>query len=136
MRRIKECITMALPCLGLIHDQTPKPPKKYSISTATGANGIMHTLQTHFDNHNNIYWMNLSRFTALLIILNISLFFVTELVTRQAITTPIFRCWHCLPLNSPSWSRVAWWTNSGIMVFFLPRKLSPSIFSFQVSGSG
>ena len=74
---------MALPCLGLIHDQTPKPPKKYSISTATGANGIMHTLQTHFDNHNNIYWMNLSRFTALLIILNISLFFVTELVTRQ-----------------------------------------------------
>jgi hypothetical protein len=29
----------------------------------------MSTLQTHFDNHNNIYGMNLSRFTALLIIL-------------------------------------------------------------------
>lgn len=43
----------------------------------------MNTLQTHFENHKNIYWMNLSRFTTLLIILNISLFFVTELVTRE-----------------------------------------------------
>jgi len=42
----------------------------------------MNTLQTHFETHKNIYWMNLSRFTTLLIILNISLFFVTERVTR------------------------------------------------------
>jgi len=44
---------------------------------------MMNNLQTHFEKYHNIYWMNLSRFTALLIILNISLFFVTELVTRQ-----------------------------------------------------
>lgn len=43
----------------------------------------MNDLQNHFAINKNIYWMNLSRFTALLIILNISLFFVTELVTRQ-----------------------------------------------------
>ncbi len=43
----------------------------------------MNDLQAHFENQKNIYWMNLSRFTALLIILNISLFFATELVTRQ-----------------------------------------------------
>ena len=39
--------------------------------------------QRHFEAHKNIYWMNLSRFTTLLIILNISLFFATERVTRQ-----------------------------------------------------
>ena len=36
-----------------------------------------------FKQHMNLYWMNLSRFTTLLIILNISLFFLTELVTRH-----------------------------------------------------
>lgn len=41
------------------------------------------SLQEHFESHRNIFWMNLARFTALLIILNISLFFLTELVTRQ-----------------------------------------------------
>lgn len=44
---------------------------------------MLNALQDHFKIHQGIYWMNLSRFTALLIILNISLFFVTELVTRQ-----------------------------------------------------
>jgi len=83
MHRIEKCIGMALPCPGLIHDQIPKPPKNTQFQPPTGANGIMPTLQIHFDNHKNIYWMNLSRFTAMLIILNISLFFVTELVTRQ-----------------------------------------------------
>ncbi len=43
----------------------------------------MTALQGHFKNYHSLYWMNLSRFTALMIILNISLFFVTELVTRQ-----------------------------------------------------
>ncbi len=33
--------------------------------------------------HMNLYWKNLSSFTQLLIILNISLFFLTELVTRH-----------------------------------------------------
>jgi hypothetical protein len=40
-------------------------------------------LQARFERQMNLYWMNLSRFTTLLIILNISLFFLTELVTRQ-----------------------------------------------------
>ena len=44
---------------------------------------MLKPLQVHFEAHKNIFWMNLSRFTALLIILNISLFFVTELVTRH-----------------------------------------------------
>ena len=43
----------------------------------------MNTLQAHFESQNGICWMKLSRFSALLIILNISLFFATELVTRQ-----------------------------------------------------
>lgn len=43
----------------------------------------MNALQTHFESHHGIYRINLSSFTALLIILNISLFFVTELVTRE-----------------------------------------------------
>lgn len=43
----------------------------------------MSAYQRHFEAHKNIYGMNLSRFTTLLIILNISLFFATELVTRQ-----------------------------------------------------
>jgi hypothetical protein len=40
-------------------------------------------INQRFEQHMNLYWMNLSRFTTLLIILNISLFFLTELVTRQ-----------------------------------------------------
>jgi hypothetical protein len=43
---------------------------------------MLNALQDHFRTHHGIDWMNLSRFTSLLIILNISLFFVTELVTR------------------------------------------------------
>ena len=35
-------------------------------------------LQGHFEAHENIYRMSLSRFTALLIILTISLFFANE----------------------------------------------------------
>jgi hypothetical protein len=46
--------------------------------------------QRHFEAHKNTYWMSLSRFTTLLIILNISLFFATELVTRQGIVIPFF----------------------------------------------
>ena len=44
---------------------------------------MLKPLQVHFEAHQNTFWMNLSRFTALLIIMNISLFFVTELVTRH-----------------------------------------------------
>lgn len=40
-------------------------------------------MHRRFEQQMNLYWMNLSRFTTLLIILNISLFFLTELVTRQ-----------------------------------------------------
>ncbi|MBL0713289.1 MAG: hypothetical protein JJV98_06270 [Desulfosarcina sp.] len=40
-------------------------------------------MNSRFERHMNLYWMNLSRFTTLLIILNISLFFLTELVTRH-----------------------------------------------------
>lgn len=40
-------------------------------------------LNTAFTSEMGLYWMNLSRFTGVLIILNISLFFVTELVTTQ-----------------------------------------------------
>jgi hypothetical protein len=40
-------------------------------------------MNRRFEQQMNLYWMNLSRFTTLLIILNISLFFLTELVTRQ-----------------------------------------------------
>jgi hypothetical protein len=40
-------------------------------------------LNRQFEKHMNLYWMNLSRFSQLLIILNISLFFLTELVTRH-----------------------------------------------------
>ena len=44
---------------------------------------MKNTLQGHFEAHENIYRPNPSWFTALLIILNISLFFATELMTRQ-----------------------------------------------------
>lgn len=40
-------------------------------------------LNTLFEKQMAIYWSNLSRTTNLLILLNISLFFVTELVTKQ-----------------------------------------------------
>ena len=40
-------------------------------------------ISRRFEDHMNLYWMNLSRFSTLLIILNISLFFLTELVTRH-----------------------------------------------------
>jgi len=36
-----------------------------------------------FERHRGIYWANLSRTTNLLIILNITLFFATELVTKH-----------------------------------------------------
>jgi hypothetical protein len=44
---------------------------------------MTNTLRGHYEAHKNMCWMNLSRSAALLIILNISLYFVTELVTWQ-----------------------------------------------------
>jgi hypothetical protein len=44
---------------------------------------ISKKLNESFENQMTIYWSNLSRTTNLLIILNISMFFVTELVTKQ-----------------------------------------------------
>ncbi len=41
------------------------------------------TLNHHFEKQMAIHWANLSRTTNLLILLNISLFFVTELVAKQ-----------------------------------------------------
>lgn len=43
---------------------------------------MLNALQDHCEVHQNINWMNLARFTALLIILHSSLIFLTELVTR------------------------------------------------------
>lgn len=39
-------------------------------------------IQRKFQEQKTIYWFNLDRITSLLIILNISLFFLTELVTK------------------------------------------------------
>ena len=44
---------------------------------------IIKKLNDSFERQRVIYWSNLSRTTNLLIILNISLFFVTELVTKK-----------------------------------------------------
>ena len=59
----------------------------------------MTAYQRHFETHRNIYWMNLSRFTTLLIILNISLFFATERVTRQGYDDTYFLWWSFWRLN-------------------------------------
>ncbi len=40
-------------------------------------------LKEHFQANNAVYWANLGRFTNLLVVLNISFFFLTELVTTQ-----------------------------------------------------
>ncbi|MCG8565026.1 MAG: hypothetical protein MI747_08080 [Desulfobacterales bacterium] len=44
---------------------------------------LLKKLSLSFDENRVIYWSNLARINNLLIILNISLFFVTELVTRE-----------------------------------------------------
>ncbi len=41
---------------------------------------IISSLNEKFENQAAIYWANLSRFTSLLIILNLSLFFISKLV--------------------------------------------------------
>jgi hypothetical protein len=46
-------------------------------------NKIIDRLTDSFEKQMVIYWANLSRTTNLLILLNISLFFVTELVTKK-----------------------------------------------------
>ena len=43
----------------------------------------LHHLQRQFSKDYSVYWAVLSRLTGLLIILNISMFFLTDLVTRQ-----------------------------------------------------
>lgn len=43
----------------------------------------MKSINDSFEQQMTVYWFNLSRVTNLLIILNISLFFLTELVTKQ-----------------------------------------------------
>ena len=48
-----------------------------------GTHMMRRTLNHHFVEQMAIYWANLSRTTNLLILLNISLFFVTELVAKQ-----------------------------------------------------
>ena len=45
---------------------------------------IIHGANESFSQHYAGYWSHLSRFTNLLIIANISLFFLTELVTKQS----------------------------------------------------
>ncbi len=40
-------------------------------------------LREHFQVNYAVYWANLGRFTNLLVILNVSFFFLTELVTTQ-----------------------------------------------------
>jgi len=44
---------------------------------------FIHKLHEGFLRDNENYWANLSRLNNLLIILNISLFFLTELVTKE-----------------------------------------------------
>ena len=44
---------------------------------------LMKSINDSFEQQMTVYWFNLSRVTNLLIILNISLFFLTELVTKQ-----------------------------------------------------
>jgi len=46
-------------------------------------NKFLRKLNNSFESQMVIYWSNLSRTTNLLILLNISLFFVTELVTKK-----------------------------------------------------
>ena len=48
-----------------------------------GMISAMKKLSQSFDENRVIYWSNLARTNNLFIILNISLFFVTELVTRE-----------------------------------------------------
>jgi len=44
---------------------------------------IIQQINISFRSQNGTYWANLSRFTNLLIVLNITLFFLSELVTRH-----------------------------------------------------
>ena len=44
---------------------------------------ITEFIKNSFDDQKEIYWENLSHLTSLLIVLNLSMFFVTELVTRH-----------------------------------------------------
>jgi len=44
---------------------------------------IIQQINISFRSQNGIYWANLSRFTNLLIVLNITLFFLSELVTKH-----------------------------------------------------
>ncbi len=96
----------------------------------------MNTLQTHFENHKNIYWMNLSRFTTLLIILNISLFFVTELVTREGYYYTYFSLLALFTVEFALLVPVGLVDKLWYYGIFLPQKSSPSIFFFPASGSG
>ena len=45
--------------------------------------GILKKISLSFENQMILYWSNLSRTTNLLVILNISMFFLTELVIKQ-----------------------------------------------------
>ena len=59
----------------------------FNLTSVTGMsvyNQIWQKIQLTFQKTNENHWAHLSRFTNLLIILNISLFFLTELVTRQS----------------------------------------------------
>jgi hypothetical protein len=53
-------------------------------------NGLYQKLNTPFGRDYDNYWGHLSRLTGLLIILNISLFFMTELVTRYKLLHLLF----------------------------------------------
>ncbi len=44
---------------------------------------IKEFIKDSFQDQKEIYWENLSHLTSLLIVLNLSMFFVTELVTKQ-----------------------------------------------------